>query len=1194
MPTSNTPPRQAADRNLLFGILALQMDFISRDALIAAMHAWVLEKAKPLGQVLLEQGTLSAEARDGLERLVELHVAAHRGEPERSLAALQAPPTVRGELGRIADPDLRDSLAHVPVAPPEESAPPTRHDGAPSSESLSGADTYRTPSYYSVGAMTSAGLRFRVPRPHAEGGLGKVSVALDDELHREVALKEIQEKYADHPHSRARFVREAEVTGGLEHPGVVPVYGLGCHADGRPFYAMRLIQGASLQEAVKAFHAAEVPSRDPGERGLALRGLLRRFVDVCNAVAYAHSRGVLHRDLKPANVMLGPFGETLVVDWGLAKPTGESPAEGGAQQGPLRPASAGGAAPTQAGAAIGTPAYMPPEQAAGRLEGLGPASDVYSLGATLYHLLTGQAPFTQSDVGAVLRAVQRGDFPPPRQVKPAVPAGLAAACLKAMALRPQDRYASARLLADDVEHWLADEPVGAWREPRRIRARRWLGRHRTLVTSTAAAVLVAVALLAGATALLAAANGRERQARQDAQRNEREANELRGKEQEARQLADANGKAAAEQRDLALRTLHDVIFEIQRGMRDRPKLHDLRQKLLRKAQAGLQRVARSAATSNQIDRVMGAAHDDMGDIFLLLGDTKLAQAQYQEGHRISSRLAAADPASALAQRDLSVSYNKVGDVSLQLGDARAARDAYREGLKIARKLAEADTDNAVARRDLALSCIKVGNVALRLGDARAAREAYREALDICRRLAEADPDSAKAQGDLAVACEKVGYVGLELGEVRAASDAYREGLKIARKRAEADPDSAEARRALSSAHSKVGDAALRLGEVRAARDAYREALEVARQRAQADPDNAVARRELAVSCHRVADVSLELGEVREAHETYREALGMFRQLAEADPASAVAQRDLSVALNKVGATALRLGEVPAARDAYREALGIRRKLAEADPDNAVGRRDVALSCINVGDVALRLGDAPGARDAYREALGIHQQLADVNPASARAQTDLGISHHKLGWCQQRDLQFEEAAACYGRALDVFRRLEQAGKLQGQPQFARQQQLLKQRIAFCQAAPRAIAYLDFALKQPPALVPGLLDVRVRALARAGRHADAAATADRLHDRDPRSAANLYNAACAYAVCVTAVAPGKPAEQLSAEEKAARERYAARAVAVLREAVGRGFKDAVRVKAAADLETLCGREDFKKLLVELEAKSKAAPK
>jgi serine/threonine protein kinase len=163
-----------------------------------------------------------------------------------------------------------------------------------------------------------------------------------------------------------------------------------------------------------------------------MRGLLGRFVAVCNAVAYAHSRGVLHRDLKPGNVMLGPYGETLVVDWGLAKVVGRPAGGDGASEGTLRPPSAEGSAPTQVGAAVGTPAYMSPEQAAGKVEELGPASDIYSLGATLYCLLTGKAPVEGQDAGEILRRVQRGDFAPPRAVKPGVPRALEAVCIKAM------------------------------------------------------------------------------------------------------------------------------------------------------------------------------------------------------------------------------------------------------------------------------------------------------------------------------------------------------------------------------------------------------------------------------------------------------------------------------------------------------------------------------------------------------------------------------------------------------------------------------------------------------------------------------------------------------------------------------------------------------------------------------------------
>src|SRR4029077_696259 len=157
---------------------------------------------------------------------------------------------------------------------------------------------------------------------HAEGGLGRVYVARDEEVHREVAFKQIKPGSAAEANGRARVLLEAEITGGLEHPGIVPVYGLGTCADGRPFYDMRFIRGHSLKEAIGQFHADAGLKSDPGRRSLELRKLLRRALDVCNAIEYAHSRGVLHRDVKPGNVIVGKHGETLVVDWGLAKPLG--------------------------------------------------------------------------------------------------------------------------------------------------------------------------------------------------------------------------------------------------------------------------------------------------------------------------------------------------------------------------------------------------------------------------------------------------------------------------------------------------------------------------------------------------------------------------------------------------------------------------------------------------------------------------------------------------------------------------------------------------------------------------------------------------------------------------------------------------------------------------------------------------------
>jgi serine/threonine-protein kinase len=334
----------SSDRNLLFGILALQMDFIGRDALIGTMGAWVLDKNKPLGHILRDQGHLKELRLRLLEEMVEEHLRAHHDDPRQSLAALAAPASVHRQLRSLADADVQASLDSV----------------APLADTDSGAT-----GPYQPRPEADTASRYRVLRSYARGGLGEVFVAEDTELDRQVALKEIREHRAHDPHSRSRFLLEAKITGGLEHPGIVPVHGLGQYEDGRPYYAMRLIQGDTFKEAIGRFHQADVPDRQPGERSLALRKLLSQFVTVCNAVAYAHSRGVINRDIKDANIMLGKFGETLVIDWGLAKVIGRP--EGADESEPtLQPS--GEDVATQMGTALGTPAYMSPEAAAGRLD----------------------------------------------------------------------------------------------------------------------------------------------------------------------------------------------------------------------------------------------------------------------------------------------------------------------------------------------------------------------------------------------------------------------------------------------------------------------------------------------------------------------------------------------------------------------------------------------------------------------------------------------------------------------------------------------------------------------------------------------------------------------------------------------------------------------------------------------------------
>lgn len=331
------------------------------------------------------------------------------------------------------------------------------------------------------------------------GGLGIVCVGHDDRLHRDVALKFIDDHHSGIPECLQQFLVEAEVTGRLEHPGVVPVYGMGRTSTGRPFYAMRFIRGETLDAAIERYHNA---AADTESKPLVRHQLLSRFTSVCNTIAYAHNRGIVHRDIKPANIMLGRYGETLVVDWGLALPVGRDDKARASGERTLMPQAAkrGG---QSSSATAGTPSYMSPEQASGN-ESVGMASDVYSLGATLYKLLTGQAPYLGKTVHEILLAVPHGEFLRPRAIRADVPMALEAVCLKAMALKPEDRYASPLALSKDIEHWLADEPVSVQRELFVARGGRWFRRHR-------AAALTGVLALLAISAILALANLRSTQ-----------------------------------------------------------------------------------------------------------------------------------------------------------------------------------------------------------------------------------------------------------------------------------------------------------------------------------------------------------------------------------------------------------------------------------------------------------------------------------------------------------------------------------------------------------------------------------------------------------------------------------------------------------------------------------------------------------
>jgi eukaryotic-like serine/threonine-protein kinase len=330
--------------------------------------------------------------------------------------------------------------------------------------------------------------RYEMVRRVAQGGMGTVYAVRDRELDREVALKVLS---LPDPAGElaARLQSEARLLARLEHPNIVPVHDVGTLPDGRVFYVMTLVRGRRLD----AWRTD----------GPTLPAMLRLFQSVCGAVAFAHAHGVVHRDLKPDNIMVGPFGQALVMDWGVAKildaaresaPTlapGEARAPGvpGPAGEPATPA-------TLPGALIGTPSWMSPEQARGDHAALDARTDVHALGAILYFLLAGRPPFTGDSPAAILERVREHRIEPPGRFAPGLPRALTSICARAMAREREDRYAGALELGDDVERYLDGLPVSAHRETLVERGQRLVKRHAALVVLVAAYLVMRVLVLA--------------------------------------------------------------------------------------------------------------------------------------------------------------------------------------------------------------------------------------------------------------------------------------------------------------------------------------------------------------------------------------------------------------------------------------------------------------------------------------------------------------------------------------------------------------------------------------------------------------------------------------------------------------------------------------------------------------------------
>ncbi len=1200
----------AANRDQLFGMMALRAGLIDRTDLDAATRACSDDQSRIFTRELADRAGLDRDVCQAVETMIDHQMTRHGGSLDQTISALSTSAgnaetlDVQGEAGLDGTVSL---------------------DGSPTTSGVEGGASH-LPFTAGIGRPGSVEPRFRILRPHARGGLGAVSVALDIEVNREVALKQILENHAENPVSRARFLLEAEITGGLEHPGIVPVYGMGLDAEGRPYYAMRFIRGETMKEAIDHFHAPGAGVADPGRRTLELRQLLRRFVDVCNAIEYAHARGVLHRDIKPANVIVGSHGETLVVDWGLAKRIGGRDFDGEAGEfAPLR-SSASGSAETLPGSAMGTPAYMSPEQAAGDLDRLGPGSDVYSLGATLYHLLTGQMPIEGSLLREMLDAVKQGRIVPPRKHDPSIDPALEAVCLKAMALRPEDRYASARTLAEDIERWMAEEPVTAWREPFSRRARRWARRNRTAVA------IASVAMIAGLVAVSAVAfvQTQARSEVEQALRNETRANAA---------LASANAelgrsRAAVQARyDLAVQAIRTFHTGVSRDFLLRePRFQVLRDRLLQSAADfyGKLGALLGKETDRASRRALTSANFELADLTAKVGRNEDALASHRAVLSARRTLAAETLGDVSTRVDVGRSLTEIAGLLEATGKTDEALAAYREAENVLAGLAESSTE---ARAAMAACRSRMGFLLVTIGKESEALAIYRKAEADQQAIAASKNAPPEALTDLGDTINRIGRLFQNTGRPKEADLEYRHALEIRRRLFEAHPDDSGAGNAVAASHNNIGNVLWKSGRLREAEVEYREAMKLWGNLAESNPAVAEFRKQLQTSQCNLANMIRGTGRRKEAEALFREAMAILRDLVAAHPNVPDHRRRLALVHHDLGMDLREMGRIAEAEVEQRAALAVSRDLIATNPAVPQYRSDLAMTQNELGILLAESGRSREAETAFRAGLSAYRDLVQSDPTVTEYRDRLATGYVNLGEFLADSGQPDAADPEYRHAVEIFRELSEANPEITYYRFGRayahgQRGLLLARrgkISEAEAEDRAAASIYEALQAKSPKVPdyadglaGALTILGEAIATTGRLDEARQAIDRAvsirehliaEDRNiPVRRGNLAASLRRRGLIRGRLGdqPGARADTLRALElyegmpsqtsvewfetaccHAAIDgpREADRAIETLRLAIGKGFHNLDALRAEPALDPIRVRPDFQALLMDL---------
>jgi tetratricopeptide (TPR) repeat protein len=903
---------------------------------------------------------------------------------------------------------------------------PARPDGSDSSlPPFSGRSDGTGGGRVSFGTVSTE--HYVVEREIARGGQGRIRLAHDRRLGRKVALKESLVTTGD---AARRFEREARITARLQHPSIVNVHEAGVWPSGEPFYAMKLVTGRSL-------HTVFGQAKTLAER----IALLPNLLAVADAIAYAHSQRVIHRDLKPGNVLVGEYGETVVVDWGLAKDLGE----------PETPLAHGSLPPdadawqTSAGTVVGTPAYMAPEQARGMP--VDERADVYAIGAMLDHALSGDSPYVDVSDAELLAAIKCGPPIPLAQRQPGVPPDLLAIVKRAMAYDASARYPTARELAEDLRRYQTGQLVGAHHYSTGQLVRRWLRRHRG--SAIVAAVATAVLLVVGGIALqrTVAAQHLAEEQRARAEKHSTIARESRDQAEELMSfmLVKLRNKLEPIGRldlldDVAKQTV--TYYDSRRG-EELTTVELGKRALSRGNLAGVlfaqghadgalhEYVAARAIYSTlavldnnaSVQHDLAVSHYRIAQVLLAQAKSEAALVELRMALAISKPLATTASANLPQQRQLAMSQATIGDVLFTQGLAAQALNEYRAAMSIYKTLVVRHPHAWELQEDLAITHNKVGNVILAQGDAAAALAEYRAYLALSKALLAQDPTDTLTLRNVAVSHGKIGEVLSIQGDGPGSLAAYEEYLAICDKLATSDPTNADNQADLSVAHAKVGEALFAQRKLAAALTKFRTSMTIATTLATNDPTNVSRQRALSTAHLQIGTVLEEQGGIAEALEHYRMQLAIAKALVAKDPTNADNQFEVAAGHQRVGDVLLKRHDPRGALVEFRAMFATLDALAKKDSTNTDRQRDLSVGHEKLGDVLLAQGDAVGALAEYRLGLAIADRLATLDTTNTGWQADVAGSYEKVGDGLLASGNRAEALKAYRTSLELLQRLQ---------------------------------------------------------------------------------------------------------------------------------------------------------------------------